>query len=55
MIVMYRLHRSEGFGYGAAEALIQEQARDRDGLFQLFRDFCTEETSLLVPYELTRN
>ena len=48
------LHRSEGFGYGAAEALIQGKpviATNYSGVC----DFCTEETSLLVPYELTRD
>jgi glycosyltransferase involved in cell wall biosynthesis len=46
------LHRSEGFGYGAAEALIQGKpviATNYSGVC----DFCTEETSLLVPYQLT--
>jgi glycosyltransferase involved in cell wall biosynthesis len=46
------LHRSEGFGYGAAEALIQGKpviATNYSGVC----DFCTEKTSLLVPYQLT--
>jgi glycosyltransferase involved in cell wall biosynthesis len=46
------LHRSEGFGYGAAEALIQGKpviATDYSGV----RDFCTCETSLPVSYNLT--
>ena len=45
------LHRSEGFGYGAAEALIQGKpviTTNYSGVC----DFCTDETSLLVPYEL---
>ena len=46
------LHRSEGFGYGAAEALIQGKpviTTDYSGV----RDFCTSQTSLPVPYKLT--
>jgi glycosyltransferase involved in cell wall biosynthesis len=46
------LHRSEGFGYGAAEALVQGKpviTTDYSGV----RDFCTAETSLPVPYTLT--
>ena len=46
------LHRSEGFGYGAAEALIQGKpviSTDYSGVC----DFCTAETSLPVPYALT--
>jgi glycosyltransferase involved in cell wall biosynthesis len=46
------LHRSEGFGYGAAEALVQGKpviTTDYSGVC----DFCTTETSLPVPYTLT--
>jgi glycosyltransferase involved in cell wall biosynthesis len=46
------LHRSEGFGYGAAEALVQGKpviTTDYSGV----RDFCTGETSLPVSYKLT--
>jgi glycosyltransferase involved in cell wall biosynthesis len=45
------LHRSEGFGYGAAEALIQGKPVITTA-YSGVSDFCTTETSLPVPYEL---
>jgi glycosyltransferase involved in cell wall biosynthesis len=46
------LHRSEGFGYGVAEALLQAKPVITTA-YSAVLDFCTDETSLLVPYELT--
>jgi glycosyltransferase involved in cell wall biosynthesis len=47
------LHRSEGFGFGAAEALAHGRpviVTDYSGV----RDFCSEETAKLVDYSLIR-
>ena len=47
------LHRSEGFGYGPAEAMALGKAviaTDYSGVV----DFCTSETALLVEYALER-
>ncbi len=47
------LHRSEGFGFGPAEAMahgLPAIVTDYSGV----RDFCTAATAKLVPYELIR-
>jgi len=46
------LHRSEGFGYGPAEAMIQGKPVITTN-FSGVCDFCTDGTSLLTPYDLT--
>jgi glycosyltransferase involved in cell wall biosynthesis len=45
------LHRSEGFGFGPAEALAREKPVITTG-YSGVRDFCTPETALLVDYQL---
>jgi glycosyltransferase involved in cell wall biosynthesis len=47
------LHRSEGFGYGPAEALVMGKPVITTG-YSGVTDFCTSETALLVDYTLER-
>src|SRR5437773_9141642 len=47
------LHRSEGFGYGPAEAMVLGKPVITTG-YSGVTDFCTPETALLVDYTLER-
>jgi glycosyltransferase involved in cell wall biosynthesis len=47
------LHRSEGFGYGPAEAMVVGKPVITTG-YSGVTDFCTPETALLVDYTLER-
>src|SRR3954453_5160430 len=45
------LHRSEGFGYGVAEAMLQGKPVIVTN-YSAVTDFCSEENARLVPYEI---
>jgi glycosyltransferase involved in cell wall biosynthesis len=47
------LHRSEGFGYGPAEAMVLGKPVITTG-YSGVTDFCTAKTALLVDYALER-
>lgn len=45
------LHRSEGYGFGLAEAMSQGKPVIATG-YSGNMDFCTQETAFLIPYEM---